>query len=388
MLKKIKRFDWSIVLLLLIFMVISTLLVYSATVSVPKYTNLNLHIRNVQYYILGLFIFFVISFIDYRKVMKLSWFVYGAGILLLLGLFKWGVNLEGAVGWYQLPFFNFQPAEVMKFALILIIAWYLKQRNGEHLRLLQDVLPVGILVFVPFVLVLMQPDLGNAVIYLVIMLGMLWIGNMRLSHVLIGLALVTAVASASLYLYKHYHEEIETYLKDQNKGHWVQRIDTYLYPEEVDDDKSFHLNRAKIAIGSGRLLGDGYLQGDSIHNNLVPVAYTDTIFAVVAEEFGFVGGATLLMLLFTFLYRMILVALQASDLRGAYIVIGIVSMYVFQIFQNIGMWFGLLPVTGITLPFISYGGTSLLINMVSIALVMSVRLHQEEEEEEELPALG
>ncbi|WP_010270846.1 FtsW/RodA/SpoVE family cell cycle protein [Paenibacillus senegalensis] len=388
MLNKLKRFDWSIVLLLLIFMGISTLLIYSATVSVPKYTNLNLHIRNIQFYILGLALFFLISFVDYRKVMKLSWYIYGVGILLLLGLFKWGVKLEGAVGWYQLPFFNFQPAEVMKFALILIIAWYLKQRNGEPLRLVQDVFPISILVFVPFVLVLMQPDLGNAVIYLVIMLGMLWIGNIRLSHVLIGLTIVTVVASVSLFFYKQYHEEIEDYLKAQNKGHWVQRIDTFLYPEEVDDDKSFHLNRAKIAIGSGRLLGDGYLQGDSIHNNLVPVAYTDTIFAVVAEEFGFVGGATLLMLLFTFLYRMILIALQSEDLRGAYIVIGIVSMYVFQIFQNIGMWFGLLPVTGITLPFISYGGTSLLINMISIAIVMSVRLHQEEEEEEELPALG
>lgn len=387
MLDKLKRFDWSVVLLLLLFMIISTLLIYSATVSVPKYTNLNLHIKNVQYYILGFALFFLISFIDYRKIMKLSWYAYGAGILLLVGLFKWGVNLEGAVGWYQLPFFNFQPAEVMKFALILIIAWYLKRRNGEPLRLLQDVLPVGGLVLVPFILVLMQPDLGNAVIYLVILLGMLWIGNIRLSHVLIGAAIITVCFSAFLYLYQHFHDTIETYLIDQKKGHWVQRIDTFLYPEEVDDDKSFHLNRAKMAIGSGQLLGDGYLKGDSIHNNLVPVAYTDTIFAVVAEEFGFIGGATLLMLLFTFLYRMILIALQSADRRGSYIVIGIVSMYVFQIFQNIGMWFGLLPVTGITLPFISYGGTSLLINMVSIAIVMSVRLHQEEEEDEELAAL-
>jgi rod shape determining protein RodA len=362
-------------------MIVSSLLIYSATVDVPKYANFNFHIKNFIYYALGFFLFLVISLLDYRILLKLSWYAYGLGIILLLGLYKFGVVREGAIGWYQLGGFDFQPAEFMKLALIMVIASFMSMREGEPLRLGKDVIPIGLIVFVPFILVFEQPDLGNAVIYIAILLGMLWIGNVQFKHVAIGAIIVAVIVGSFYYLYQHYHDSIEAYLQANNKGHWVKRIDTFLNPEQADKDARFHLERAQIAIGSGSLLGDGYLKGDSIHNNFVPVAYSDAIFVVVAEEFGFVGSAVLLMLLFSFLYRMILIALKSNDRRGSFIVIGIVSMYVFQIFQNIGMWFGLLPVTGITLPFISYGGTSLLINMVSIAIVMSVQIHQEPEED-------
>lgn len=381
MLAKLKRIDWYIVLILGVFMIVSSLLIYSATVDVPKYANFNFHIKNFIYYALGFFLFLVISLLDYRILLKLSWYAYGLGIILLLGLYKFGVVREGAIGWYQLGGFDFQPAEFMKLALIMVIASFMSMREGEPLRLGKDVIPIGLIVFVPFILVFEQPDLGNAVIYIAILLGMLWIGNVQFKHVAIGAIIVAVIVGSFYYLYQHYHDSIEAYLQANNKGHWVKRIDTFLNPEKADKDDRFHLERAQIAIGSGSLLGDGYLKGDSIHNNFVPVAYSDAIFVVVAEEFGFVGSAVLLMLLFSFLYRMILIALKSSDRRGSFIVIGIVSMYVFQIFQNIGMWFGLLPVTGITLPFISYGGTSLLINMVSIAIVMSVQIHQEPEED-------
>ncbi|MFD0871222.1 cell division protein FtsW [Chlamydia abortus] len=381
MLAKLKRIDWYIVLILGVFMIVSSLLIYSATVDVPKYANFNFHIKNFIYYALGFFLFLVISLLDYRILLKLSWYAYGLGIILLLGLYKFGVVREGAIGWYQLGGFDFQPAEFMKLALIMVIASFMSMREGEPLRLGKDVIPIGLIVFVPFILVFEQPDLGNAVIYIAILLGMLWIGNVQFKHVAIGAIIVAVIVGSFYYLYQHYHDSIEAYLQANNKGHWVKRIDTFLNPEQADKDARFHLERAQIAIGSGSLLGDGYLKGDSIHNNFVPVAYSDAIFVVVAEEFGFVGSAVLLMLLFSFLYRMILIALKSSDRRGSFIVIGIVSMYVFQIFQNIGMWFGLLPVTGITLPFISYGGTSLLINMVSIAIVMSVQIHQEPEED-------
>ncbi|WP_144938758.1 FtsW/RodA/SpoVE family cell cycle protein [Paenibacillus sp. 32O-W] len=381
MLAKLKRIDWYIVLILGVFMIVSSLLIYSATVDVPKYANFNFHIKNFIYYALGFFLFLVISLLDYRILLKLSWYAYGLGIILLLGLYKFGVVREGAIGWYQLGGFDFQPAEFMKLALIMVIASFMSMREGEPLRLGKDVIPIGLIVFVPFILVFEQPDLGNAVIYIAILLGMLWIGNVQFKHVAIGAIIVAVIVGSFYYLYQHYHDSIEAYLQANNKGHWVKRIDTFLNPEQADKDARFHLERAQIAIGSGSLLGDGYLKGDSIHNNFVPVAYSDAIFVVVAEEFGFVGSAVLLMLLFSFLYRMILIALKSNDRRGSFIVIGIVSMYVFQIFQNIGMWFGLLPVTGITLPFISYGGTSLLINMVSIAIVMSVQIHQEPEED-------
>ncbi|GIP39202.1 rod shape-determining protein RodA [Paenibacillus sp. J31TS4] len=384
MLTKLKRIDWTIVTILVLFMIISTMLIYSATVDNPRYASLNFQKKNLIYYGMGFFIFTVVTFVNYRLLLKLSWVMYGAGIVLLLGLYKFGTVRDGAIGWYELGGLDFQPAEFMKIALILAVASFMARRAGNYLRLGADVVPIGLIVLVPFVLVFQQPDLGNAVIYLVILLGMFWIGNIRFSHVVIGTAVCAGFVALFLYLYTAYHIPIKTYLNEHEKGHWATRIDTYLYPEQASRDERLQLERSKIAIGSGSLWGDGYLQGDSIHKNFIPVAYTDAIFVVVGEEFGFIGGSVLLMLFFTFLYRMILIALQTHDPRGSYIIIGIVSMYVFQIFENIGMWFGLLPVTGVTLPFISYGGTSLMINMVSIGLVMSILIHQEPEEELEV----
>jgi len=132
-----------------------------------------------------------------------------------------------------------------------------------------------------------------------------------------------------------------------------------------------------IAIGSGGLAGDGYLQGESKNRKFIPYTYSDSIFVVIGEEFGFQGAALLLLLYFLFIYRMILIAYQCYDRRGSFIIIGIATMMVFQIFQNIGMMIGIMPITGITLPFISYGGTSLLLNMLSIGLVFSIKAHQE-----------
>src|SRR5690606_3822391 len=139
------------------------------------------------------------------------------------------------------------------------------------------------------------------------------------------------------------------------------------------DDAKHQSEKSLIAIGSGGLTGDGYMQGDSKNRKFIPYPYSDSIFVVIGEEFGFQGSALLLLLYFLLIYRMIIIAFQCYDLKGAYIIIGIVSMFVFQIFENIGMMIGLMPITGITLPFISYGGTSLLLNMVCIGLVFSIK---------------
>lgn len=378
MLEKWKKIDWSIVLILVLLTVISCMLVYSATVDNPKFPP-DFYKRIYVNGALGFIVFFGMTLLDFRIIVKTSVFSYLFGILLLVGLYFWGVVREGALGWYETPMGDFQPAEFMKILLIVSIAAYMGRRQGERLGFLRDVIPIGLIVLLPFTLVLIQPDLGNAMIFLVILLGMYWIGNIKYTHVLIGTAIVAVFIGGFLYLFQTFHTEIETYAEKHAFGHWVERIDTFIDPESVDSDKSYQYVRSKIAIGSGMLYGDGYLKGNSVHNNFVPVAYTDGIFVVVAEEFGFIGSSALLLLYFILIYRMILISIQSSDLAGSYIIVGIVSMYVFQIFQNIGMFIGLMPLTGITLPFVSYGGTSLLINMVSMGLVMSVRLHQEKE---------
>lgn len=240
-----------------------------------------------------------------------------------------------------------------------------------------DILMIGAFSFLPFLLVMIQPDLGNAIIYIVIVIGMLWIGNVKYSHVAIGLAVVVAGIILFMFLFNAFNEEIKTYLVDNSKGHWYERINTFINPELASSDNKHQSMYAQMAIGSGGLNGEGFLEGNLKNGGYIPYAYSDSIFVVIGEEFGFQGAAILLLLYFLLIYRMIMVAFKCYDRRASYMVIGIVSMFVFQVFQNIGMMIGLMPITGITLPFVSYGGTSLLLNMISIGLVFSIKAHQE-----------
>jgi len=363
------------VTILILFMGISTILVRSATYNNPMYPNHDM--KTLLFYGLGFIVVIVATLVDYRIILKLWYVWYGIGILLLVLIFFLVAEKNGARSWFELGQFSFQPAEIMKLFLIIAIAALMGRRQGDPLRLRSDVLVVTFFSFVPFMLVMMQPDLGNAIIYIFIVLGMLWIGNVRYLYVMIGLAAVVGGLLLFVTLFNTYNTEIRDYLKDHKKVHWYERINTYIHPDEASADDRRQSEYAQIAIGSGGLAGDGYLQGESKKRKFIPYTYSDSIFVVVGEEFGFQGAAVLLLLYFLFIYRMILIAYQCNDLRGSFIIIGIASMIVFQIFENIGMMIGLMPITGITLPFISYGGTSLLLNMMSIGLVFSIRAHQE-----------
>lgn len=376
MLNKFKKLDWGILLILFIFMIASTLVVRSATHGNPEYPNYD--IKTLIFYGIGFFVAIMTTVFDYRVILK-GWYVfYGFGIALLIGVFFLGVEINGARGWFELPGgLLFQPAEFMKIILILTIAVLMGRRDGDKLTFTGDLLPIAAFAMLPFGLVMIQPDLGNAIIYLVIVLGMLWIGNVKYTHVLIGTSAVVGALILFVSLFNTYNQEIQTYLANHDKEHWYERINTYINPDTASDDQKFQSNKAKIAIGSGGLSGDGYMQGDSKNRGQIPYSYSDAIFVVIGEEFGFQGSALLLLLYFLLIYRMIMIAFQCYDLKGSFIIIGIVSMFVFQIFENIGMMIGLMPITGITLPFISYGGTSLLLNMLCVGIVFSIKAHQE-----------
>jgi rod shape determining protein RodA len=379
LLNRIKKMDWMMLVILLGMMGFSTLLVRSATHENPLYYHYDL--KQLIYYGAGFVVILLMSFLDYRLLLK-SWFVwYGIGLILLILVFKFAPVVNGARSWFNLPGgLKFQPAEFMKVFLILAITAIMGRRQGNPLRMRADMLVVAAAAFVPFVLCMMQPDLGNAVIYIFITLGMLWIGNVRYSYVTIGLVVVLGGLFLFVTLFNTYNTQIKDYLEAKHKVHWYQRINTYIHPEEASADDRRQSEYAKIAIGSGGLIGDGYMNGQSKKRKFIPYPYSDSIFVVVGEEFGFQGAAVLLLLYFLFIYRMIIIAYQCYDLRGSYIIIGIATMIVFQIFENIGMMIGLMPITGITLPFISYGGTSLLLNMACIGIVFSIRAHQEKYE--------
>lgn len=357
-------------------MAVSVLLVRSATHNDVGYSGKDM--QQLIFYGAGFAIILIATMFDYRLLLK-TWYVwYGIGIVLLVAVYLFAPPVNGARSWFQLPGgMLFQPAEIEKIFLILAVSVMMGRRQGDPLSMRKDVLLIAAVAFVPFILVMVQPDLGNAMIYVFIVLGMLWIGNVRYTYVLIGLVVVVGGLMLFVTLFNTYNKEIQTYLTDHHKTHWYERINTYIHPEEASDDAKRQVEYAKIAIGSGGLAGDGYMQGESKNRKFIPYPYSDSIFVVVGEEFGFQGAAVLLLLYFVFIYRMIIIAYQCTDIKGSFIIIGIASMLVFQIFQNVGMMIGLMPLTGITLPFISYGGTSLLLNMLSIGLVFSIRAHQE-----------
>nr|WP_275942621.1 FtsW/RodA/SpoVE family cell cycle protein [Paenibacillus alba] len=375
-----KNIDIPIVVILLAFMVISTMMVYSASVDHP---SIVISVTKILVlYGVCLIAFLACSIFDFRVLIRIAPYLYGIGILSLIAVYFFGKKIHGARGWFELPGgLTFQPAELMKLILIICVTALLARRGGDLLQIKNDIIPVGAAVVLPFILVLIQPDLGNAIIFVIILLGMLWIGNIKYSHVLLSVVILAGAGFLILTLYKQFHQPLYDLLKGYGFSHWLDRIDTFLYPTEVAADDSYQVNNAIRAIGSGGLEGEGFLKGTSVHSNFIPFAYSDSIFVVVGEEFGFRGSAVLLLIYFLLIYRMILISIQSTHLGGAYIVVGVVSMFVFQIFENVGMMIGIMPLTGITLPFVSYGGTSLMINMLSIGLVMSVKLHQDREPE-------
>jgi len=379
-LNKLKRIDFGIMLILGLLMVISVLVVRSATYGNPMYPNYDL--KQLIFFLAGFAVAVFATLFDYRFFLKYWYVLYGFGVLLLVLVYFFGVEINGARSWFKLADgLLFQPAEFMKILLIMTVASILARRDGDPLSFKSDLLPVAAISLLPFALVMIQPDLGNAIIYIVILLGMLWIGRVKYWHVLTGIALMVVSLILFVAMFNTYNEEIEQFLSDKGKHHWYERINTFINPETASDDAKHQSEKSLIAIGSGGLTGDGYMKGDMKNRRFIPYPYSDSIFVVIGEEFGFQGAALLLLLYFLLIYRMIMIAFQCTDLKGSYIIVGIVSMFVFQIFQNIGMMIGLMPITGITLPFISYGGTSLLINMVCIGLVFSIRAHQQDPEQ-------
>jgi len=378
-LNKLKRIDLGIMLILGLLMVISVLVVRSATYGNPMYPNYDL--KQLIFFLAGFAVAVFATLFDYRFFLKYWYVLYGFGVLLLVLVYFFGVEINGARSWFKLADgLLFQPAEFMKILLIMTVASILARRDGDPLSFKSDLLPIAAISLIPFGLVMIQPDLGNAIIYIVILLGMLWIGRVKYWHVLIGIALMVGSLVLFVMMFNTYNEEIKDFLTDKGKHHWYERINTFINPETASDDAKHQSEKSLVAIGSGGLTGDGYMKGDMKNRRFIPYPYSDSIFVVIGEEFGFQGAALLLLLYFLLIYRMIMIAFQCTDLKGSYIIVGIVSMFVFQIFQNIGMMIGLMPITGITLPFISYGGTSLLINMVCIGLVFSIRAHQPDPE--------
>jgi len=358
--------DYPLLVVLCALVAIGTVAVYTATVD----TKLDgLHYSNMKMFAAFCLPMLIVACMDYRVLTgKLAFISYGIGLLLLVAVKVQGEVINGAVRWIVIKDFQFQPSEFVKLSTILMATYLLQRRGGEKLRLLRDVLPIGLVFLIPTYLIYDQPDLGTALVFVGMFVGMIWIGNLKTIHLVVSGAILTGTIWLGYWMLQTEHALLKVVIKP----HQMDRILTFLNPGS-GGDTGWHVANALRAIAVGGSFGD---DGYYLKNGFIPYAYSDSIYVAIGENYGFVASAIMLLLFYFMVYRMVLTVLESRDLAGSYLVVGLISMIVFQVFVNIGMHIGLLPLTGLSLPFISYGGSSLFVNMIAVGIVLSVGIHR------------
>lgn len=350
------EYDFTLLFIALSIFCIGLLFLYSATHSQNAAIEKNLVLRQIVWMFVGLIILALLAKADYQSYVYFGYILYGISILLLILVLFVGKTRYGANRWFSLGTFTFQPSEFAKPALILALASYIGNRKTPEVGI-STILVSVLLTSIPVFLILAEPDLGTSLIMVVILFSMLFIGGARLKYLLI---IIGAGLVSSPFLWH--------FLKDYQK----QRLLVFLNPNADPLGAGYTIIQSKIAIGSGFLFGKGLLSGTQNQLNFLPERHTDFIFSVVGEEWGFAGGLILLALYYTMIKKLISVIERTNDAYGQLLGAGIVSMLTFQITINIAMTMGLMPVVGIPLPLISYGGSSLITTMASIGLVMNI----------------
>jgi len=357
---KLKQFDWPLFISMVLMIGLGLILQYSLSLNAPQHEFSTFKRQLLFVFLLGFPMFFFISFSNYRAIRSFSYLFYFFTLLFLLAVLFLGETRRGVRGWFSLGPFTFQPVELAKIAVIIFLARFWQ---GAKKPLKFKHLSLSFLFILPAVsLIIFQPDLGSSIIIIIIGLGLAFMVNRRKKYILILIAiLLVALTFSWFFLLKNYQKE---------------RILNFLNPQSDPFGRGYQRNQAIIAIGSGQLLGRGLSEGTQSQLHFLPEAKTDFIFAVLAEEFGFLGCLSFLGLYFFFLYRLLKISEQVYDNFALVLVLG-VSLYFFsQMFINIGMNLGFLPVIGLSLPFLSYGGSSLIVSMLAVALVESVVVHQ------------
>lgn len=308
-------------------------------------------------YILGFFAAAAVILCDYRKYENMSKILYIGSLLFLLTVYIPGLGIVsyGARSWIDLGFTTFQPSEPVKISFTVLMADYFSRHRNSLCRL-QGIF-LAALYASPFILIVLKEDLGSAAVYCFIWVFMIFFAGIDTRI----FARFTIVFLASLPIAYRF---MAPYQK--------RRIDAFLHPDDLSLPGNYHVWNSKVAIGSGGVSGKGLFAGTQKELDFLPVQKSDFIFSVIVEELGLIGGVLILFLFALFLYRTARIVYEAADLYGALLVIGFLGMFLFQIFENIAMTMGIMPVTGVTLPFLSYGGSSVLSGMMALGLILSV----------------
>jgi rod shape determining protein RodA len=360
----LRHFDWLLVGAALAITALGLLMIYSTTHERVPGDPYYFVKRQALFAAIGVVAMVVVICIDYRRLRELSMVFYGATVLMLLAvLAPIGSNVKGHQAWFQLPGgFTMQPSELAKFGLIVFLAGYCNHYRGEFDAWRLTVI-IG-LVSVPIGLVLLQPDLGTVMVLAVIIVVILAVAGVSGKQMIVlGLLALTGIyAVVGLGLLKQYQ---------------LDRLTTFIDPESgTSQGSSYNQEQSTQAIANGRTTGEGFLNGSQTQGHFVPEQHTDFIFTAVGEELGFIGAVVLLGLFAIVMWRTWRTARQARDFFGTLVCVGVLAMLAFQMFENMGMTMRIMPVTGIPLPFMSYGGSSLITTLACVGLVANVSMRR------------
>lgn len=368
-LKRFKFIDRTFVSVLIILIAFGLLILNSATIaSSDHYRYLT---KQTGAFVLGIIAAIIVIRYDYIQLKRYGWALYGVSIAMLVLVLAFGSEIRGTTGWIQIgPLPPMQPAEFTKVIVIVAFADFLSNRQGS-LNTFREMLPCFLYMGIPWLLIMAQKDLGTGLVYIVITLVMMYFAGAN-PKILFGL-FGGAAAVVALALFLHFHYGLWIPLKDYQ----LARLTVFVNPtNDGSGGKGAGWNtlQSLIAIGSGGATGKGLYHGTQVQQNFLPEHHTDFIYAVIGEELGFLGALFVIVMYAVLLVRSIAISFEAKELFGSLVVVGISAMWLFHIFENIGMSLGVMPVTGIPLPFLSYGGTAMLTNMIAAGLVVGVNL--------------
>ena len=358
-----RRIDSTLLMAVLGLAVICLLIIASATHANMdgKPGQYDFVMKQGVFLVAGLIIAGGSLYFDYRKLYRLVPVIYGINAILLLIVKFAGTSALGAQRWIQIGPFTLQPSEFAKLIMIICLARLLSN-NKSGFQTWKSLLPVAALMALPTLLIFIQPDLGTSLVFAAITFGMLYICGLKMQLVKRAfLALVVAFPVIWFFVLHSYQK---------------MRIIVLFNPSADPYGSGYHVIQSKISIGSGGFIGQGLFAGTQSQLNFLPENHTDFIFSVIGEELGFVGAIFVLFLYFILLYRTIMISRSSGDAFGSLLACGIFSMWLFQIFINVGMTLGIMPVTGIPLPFMSYGGSALLMNLICVGILMNIYLRR------------
>jgi len=367
------QIDYYLLFILFGLFIFSLLAVYSGSGQYQTHDPFYFVKRQAIWYVIGIIVMVSVASFDFELLERMAKPLYVFCIFLLIIVHFFGTYKNGSQRWINLGLFELQPSEFMKVFLIIFSAAILNKSDSERLSFKASIpitLKLILITIIPFYLILVQPDLGSALVIGAVFYTLLIVSRISYLMILFLSANIMGFIFLLVYLHNHFFSVFIKIIKP----HQLDRIYGWLSPYEYASSFGYQLIQAIQGIGSGQLTGTGYNQGIQVQSGRIPEAHTDFIFSVIGEEFGFIGASIFISLYFLLMYRIIKIAIHSNSVYGFYICIGTVGLLSFQTFQNIAMTIGMMPITGLALPFVSYGGSALLTNMIAIGLVLSVNI--------------